>query len=272
MQRLSSPPDNRSEKAVKAAEEPNTLENDKRGVASVASCQLQKKETCRFFLYDHTWRHLRYDIMHVTPWVVGAVVVAEAVQNRLGFELVLVCDWMKYGEKKEKTKWFLKGEVPMKERRKKGWNPEGAPLVSLKSESVNGFSDVFRLKRAAWWSKLSRQKGKVFFKGPRNSILNCCTASSVQWLFRKRYSVFTLLLHRNFLVCRELQGTLRHPLPRSQSPLWGSSEAALNGLGYNIAWGSSLSRKHIKTKRARFAVCSVRCECRAAVHLCACTS
>lgn len=29
--------------------------------------------------------------MHVTPGVVGAVVVAKAVQHRLGFELVFVC-------------------------------------------------------------------------------------------------------------------------------------------------------------------------------------
>lgn len=36
--------------------------------------------------------HLGYDVMHVTPGVVGAVVVAEAVQDGLGFELVFVCD------------------------------------------------------------------------------------------------------------------------------------------------------------------------------------
>lgn len=83
--------------------------------------------------------------------MVGAVIVAEAVQHWLGLELVLVCDWMKL-KKKEKAKWFLKGEVRMKEMGggRGGWNPEGAPLVMLKSEGVNGFSNIFRLKRAAW--------------------------------------------------------------------------------------------------------------------------
>lgn len=36
--------------------------------------------------------HLGYDVVHVTPGVVGAVVVAEAVEDRLGSELVFVCD------------------------------------------------------------------------------------------------------------------------------------------------------------------------------------
>lgn len=49
MQWLWNPPDNRSEKAVKAAEEPNTLENCKRGVVSVVSCKSQKKEKGIFF-------------------------------------------------------------------------------------------------------------------------------------------------------------------------------------------------------------------------------
>lgn len=30
--------------------------------------------------------------MHVTSWVVGAIVIAKAVQHRLRFELVFVCD------------------------------------------------------------------------------------------------------------------------------------------------------------------------------------
>lgn len=53
--------------------------------------------------------------MHVTPWVVGAVVVAEAVQDRLGFELILVRDWIR--RKKNKTEMLF--ERRMKERRKK---------------------------------------------------------------------------------------------------------------------------------------------------------
>lgn len=36
--------------------------------------------------------YLRYDIVHVTPGVVGAIVVAKAIQYRLRFELVFVCD------------------------------------------------------------------------------------------------------------------------------------------------------------------------------------
>lgn len=36
--------------------------------------------------------YLGYNIMHVTSGVVGAIVVAKAIQYRLRFELVLVCD------------------------------------------------------------------------------------------------------------------------------------------------------------------------------------
>lgn len=36
--------------------------------------------------------YLRYDIMHVTSGVVGAIVVAKAVKYRLRFELVFVRD------------------------------------------------------------------------------------------------------------------------------------------------------------------------------------
>lgn len=36
--------------------------------------------------------YLGYDIMHVASGVVGAIVVAKAVQYRLWFELVFVCD------------------------------------------------------------------------------------------------------------------------------------------------------------------------------------
>ena len=38
-------------------------------------------------------RYLRDDVLHVTSWVVGAVIVAEAVQDGLRFELVLVGGW-----------------------------------------------------------------------------------------------------------------------------------------------------------------------------------
>lgn len=55
--------------------------------------------------------------MHVTPWVVGAVVVAEAVQDRLGFELVLVRDWIRR-RKKKKTEMVFERRI--KERGKKG--------------------------------------------------------------------------------------------------------------------------------------------------------
>lgn len=36
--------------------------------------------------------YLGDDILHVTAWMVSAVVVAETIEHRLGFELVLVCD------------------------------------------------------------------------------------------------------------------------------------------------------------------------------------
>lgn len=43
--------------------------------------------------------------MHVTPGVVGAIIEAEAVQHRLGFELVFVCDWGNNSNRTE-IKWW----------------------------------------------------------------------------------------------------------------------------------------------------------------------
>lgn len=36
--------------------------------------------------------YLKYDIMHVTSGVVGAIIVAKPVEYRLRFELVFVCN------------------------------------------------------------------------------------------------------------------------------------------------------------------------------------
>lgn len=78
-------PDNWSEQAVEATEETNTL----------------KETGGRHTFWAEAWRetrpdasapHLGYDVVHVTSGVVGAVVVAEAVEDGLGFELVFVCD------------------------------------------------------------------------------------------------------------------------------------------------------------------------------------
>lgn len=82
----SDPPDDGSKEAVKPTEEANALR--KRG---------EKKENKNDSVWSNSYfqsgkSYLGDDVVHVGPRVVGAVIVAEAVQDGLGFELVLVSD------------------------------------------------------------------------------------------------------------------------------------------------------------------------------------
>lgn len=58
------------------------------GITSMISCKVWSLLNLILLLYSY----LRYDIMHVTSGVIGAIIVAKAVHYRLRFKLVFVCD------------------------------------------------------------------------------------------------------------------------------------------------------------------------------------
>lgn len=70
---------------MEAAEETNTLKERGESVTTFTDTRSQARP-------GGSAPHLGYDVVHVASGVVGAVVVAEAVEDGFWFELVFVCD------------------------------------------------------------------------------------------------------------------------------------------------------------------------------------
>jgi len=98
--------------------------------------------------------------MHVTSGVVGAIVVAEAVQHRLRLELVLVCDWEKKEKKKKSairnTRRLTDLPESEKKQGKKRQNPWENYLFGFKFWKYNKLKNIFKQSRAVQRNKLTR--------------------------------------------------------------------------------------------------------------------